>query len=568
MCTEDHDKYFEKIFERLPCGIFLMKLDDDLTLQYANRYFYHLFGAEQEEEGEKRYRQLRLLVLAEDFVKLSGQIRDFVKRQQYSFDVTFRCLYGSGEIFWMTMRCVWLAEKPDSLIGVISDSGGQRGTNEQLRVSLEETRLAFQLTDKMMYTYYVKDRRLCLPQKAADEFGLPAVIQDVPYSIVEEDLIAAESRKAYIDFYEDMIKGKPNGQATVRKRRKDGSFGWFSAKFSLIRNWEGKPERGIIACEDISEQYEKELAYQKWCQYFASQKKNRIGCYEYNLTQNSFDEASSSEPPFSRYGNSYTETMTYIAEYLVTAEDRIMFSRFFDRERLLQRYKEGQCHMRLEYRWISVRGDKLWARATIQLLKEQYTSDVKLFIVIHDITDEKKHEEEIRCRLEEDMLTGVLNRVTFHDKVGEVLRKNEFYGQHALMILDIDHFKGINDSLGHQFGDLVLGDSAAILKRELRKDDLCGRIGGDEFMVFLNDVPSEKELEPRIAQICSSLTHCYEGYGTVSCSMGITFYPKDGIWFEELYQKADLALYEAKHSGRSCYKFYRVPFEQNGQNVC
>ena len=166
------------------------------------------------------------------------------------------------------------------------------------------------------------------------------------------------------------------------------------------------------------------------------------------------------------------------------------------------------------------------------------------------------------------MLTGALNRITFHEKVREVLRRDDFYGQHALLILDIDHFKGINDSLGHQFGDQVLGDSAAILKRELRKDDLCGRIGGDEFMVFLNDVPSEKELEPRIAQICKSLTRCYEGYGTVSCSMGITFYPKDGIWFEELYQKADLALYEAKHSGRSCYKFYRMPFEQNSQNVC
>ncbi len=121
------------------------------------------------------------------------------------------------------------------------------------------------------------------------------------------------------------------------------------------------------------------------------------------------------------------------------------------------------------------------------------------------------------------MLTGALNRITFHEKVREVLRRDDFYGQHALLILDIDHFKGINDSLGHQFGDQVLGDSAAILKRELRKDDLCGRIGGDEFMVFLNDVPSEKELEPRIAQICKSLTRCYEGYGTVSCSMELPF---------------------------------------------
>ena len=110
MCTENHDKYFKKIFEFLPCGIFLMKLDDDLTLQYANRYFYHLFGSGQDEEGENRFRQLRLLVLPEDFVKLFGQIHDFVERRQRSFDVMFRGLYGSGEIFWMTMRCLWLAE--------------------------------------------------------------------------------------------------------------------------------------------------------------------------------------------------------------------------------------------------------------------------------------------------------------------------------------------------------------------------------------------------------------------------------------------------------------------------
>ena len=130
----------------------------------------------------------------------------------------------------------------------------------------------------------------------------------------------ANSSRAVVNICKDCL-------LYTSKRRKDGSFGWYSAKYSLICNWEGKPQRGIIACEDISEQYEKELAYQKWCQYFASQKKNRIGCYEYNLTQNSFDEASSSEPPFSRYGNSYTETMTYIAEYLVTAEDRDVYKR-------------------------------------------------------------------------------------------------------------------------------------------------------------------------------------------------------------------------------------------------
>ena len=234
----------------------------------------------------------------------------------------------------------------------------------------------------------------------------------------------------------------------------------------------------------------------------------------------------------------------------------------------MENIKKGVAYQKYEFMLPVKSGESRWFEIRVITQTNKQGEPVLGIGILSDITERKDRISQLEKEIQMDMFTGLLNKASIERygkrKLSE-LREGE---KLAALIVDMDDFKDINDRYGHPAGDHVLKETADILRHHAPVGARIGRIGGDEFMVFLNDVPSEKELEPRIAQICSSLTHCYEGYGTVSCSMGITFYPKDGIWFEELYQKADLALYEAKHSGRSCYKFYRVPFEQNGQNVC
>ena len=184
------------------------------------------------------------------------------------------------------------------------------------------------------------------------------------------------------------------------------------------------------------------------------------------------------------------------------------------------------------------------------------TDHVKMFLMTLDINKVKQKEMKLRKLVEIDEMTGLLKRETFFRKVSDILSMNGFVLRHAFILLDIDQFKQQNDTYGHQFGDQVIRDTAALLKKSLRKNDLCGRLGGDEFTIFLNNIASKEEVLPRISSLCQMLNREYPEKGRVSCSLGVAFYPNDGITFQELYRNADRALYEAKEAGRFTYRIF------------
>lgn len=132
-------------------------------------------------------------------------------------------------------------------------------------------------------------------------------------------------------------------------------------------------------------------------------------------------------------------------------------------------------------------------------------------------------------------------------------------------MLDIDEFKRQNDQYGHPYGDQVIRETARFIYGVLRKTDLCGRMGGDEFMVFLNDISSEEEMLPRIEMLCRLLRRSDDARGEITCSMGVVFYPRDGRTFQELYQKADTALYDVKRTGRGNYRIYSFDLKGEGE---
>ena len=143
---------------------------------------------------------------------------------------------------------------------------------------------------------------------------------------------------------------------------------------------------------------------------------------------------------------------------------------------------------------------------------------------------------------------------------------------HAMIILDLDNFKGINDTLGHAFGDSVLKRTGEILRTTFSEDDYLGRIGGDEFCVLVNTRFDDSEkfrafVRDKCEELCRSFHDSFADKSRelkISASIGAAFSPESGTSFTELYAAVDKALYRSKKSGRDTYSFYEPDKESEG----
>ena len=179
---------------------------------------------------------------------------------------------------------------------------------------------------------------------------------------------------------------------------------------------------------------------------------------------------------------------------------------------------------------------------------------------IFDITKRKRAENELKYHAFHDSLTGLPNR-SFFDKHISLMFKNceRYHKLFAILFIDIDSFKGINDTLGHSIGDEILKCFAQRLTAQMRKSDFVCRWGGDEFVVLLSDVENPEQAAKFSQRLLQKFEHPLniEGHQIyLKCSVGIAIYPEDGQESEILLKNADAALYRTKESGRNHYQFY------------
>lgn len=163
-----------------------------------------------------------------------------------------------------------------------------------------------------------------------------------------------------------------------------------------------------------------------------------------------------------------------------------------------------------------------------------------------------------------DQLTGIYNKKSFEEFTQQRLESALPIEKHALILLDVDNFKGVNDTLGHAYGDKVLAQIGRTLLSVFTPDDFLGRIGGDEFCVFMSISPDVNEdYAALVRSKCEALSEAFHQYYTgdngnykISCSMGAALFPVHGMTFPELYAAADHALYESKHKGKDTYTVF------------
>lgn len=219
----------------------------------------------------------------------------------------------------------------------------------------------------------------------------------------------------------------------------------------------------------------------------------------------------------------------------------------------------GVPYSETEFRIRNTGGIYLWCRIRATAQYDENKRPIKAVGVIVDIDREKRQQQALLEQAQRDALTGLYNKATVNALVGQRMQEKTSEELQALLMIDIDYFKTVNDTYGHLCGDSLLSDVAAVLSSHIRSTDVAGRIGGDEFLIYLPEVTSEAAVSKKIQSLLASLRLLTPEIGAppITCSIGAAVFQRGTIDYHTLYQCADRALYHQKNNGRGGFSFYQ-----------
>ncbi len=219
-----------------------------------------------------------------------------------------------------------------------------------------------------------------------------------------------------------------------------------------------------------------------------------------------------------------------------------------------------------EFRLQTPLGRVTWVEANAQSLYSETGETTGLIMTFSDVTDHLKNERRLQDIAEKDQLTGLVNRAFFHDRMENALKGVSRYGSVVLMFIDLDEFKHINDTLGHDVGDMLLREVANRLREALRNADTIARIGGDEFTVILTNMDNPRSINIVADKLIETLADPFiigDRPIYVTCTIGISVADTEETEMSVLMKQADVALYKAKEAGRNQYKFYTSELDKD-----
>ena len=225
----------------------------------------------------------------------------------------------------------------------------------------------------------------------------------------------------------------------------------------------------------------------------------------------------------------------------------------------IRRLYNGSDYEMVEVRTITARGRYLWCRFRASALRDEKGALRKIVGIIINIDAEKQAERALQDKAERDSLTRLLNKDAGRRQAEAYITGLDGKANCALLIIDLDDFKQVNDRFGHLFGDAVLTKAAKEIKKLFRNQDIIARIGGDEFMVLMRGTSDKALIQSRCARLITIFRNVFrdQNYNLpLSCSIGVALAPEHGSSYTELFHRADEALYRAKNLGKNNFTFY------------
>ena len=354
---------------------------------------------------------------------------------------------------------------------------------------------------------------------------------------------------------QDNVDGETETLKNVhRLLHKDGRWVWILNRGKVLYNDNGEAIRMVGTHTDITKDKELQLRY----------------AHQAQIIEQTVDSVISTDlqGKIINWNSGSQRLLGYKAQEIIGKNIAELYSKeniHLFKESVDELLKSGKFHQDV----ILIKQDKsaLSASLSLSLLKDEYAEPTGIVCYSQDVTARKIAESKLKQQknilehqANHDALTGLPNRLLFHDRLSQAIQKaqrNE--KQLAIFFIDLDRFKQINDSLGHDIGDKVLQTVSKRLLSVMRQEDTLARLGGDEFTILMEDLSKFDDASILADKILQSLVEPMEIEGNtlyVSSSIGISLYPQDDTRANNLLKFADAAMYRAKDEGRDNYQFY------------
>jgi diguanylate cyclase (GGDEF)-like protein/PAS domain S-box-containing protein len=561
------EERYRTLVEHIPAVTYIDRIDEVSSAIYMSPQVEEMLGYTPEEWLKAPEFWIKILhpddkerILAED--RRTNETGD-------PFGVEYRAISKSGHVVWVRDDAVLVRDgegRPLFWQGILYEITERRRVEEALKESEQRFRSSFDDAAIGMALVAPDGRFLQTNRSLCEILGYP---EEELLGKTFQDLTHPEDLDTDLDQVRRMLAAEIRTyQMEKRYLHREGHVVWVLLSVSLVRDEEGEPLYFVSQVQDVSE---RKRAGEKLRE--AEEKYRTL--VEQIPAVTYIDWADGSDTPL--YTSPQIEGMLgYTSEEW--RADRLWPKRLHpeDRDRVLaadERFeKEGEERFGAEYRLLAKDGSVVWVREEAVLVEGLGGRSRFWQGVITDITERKVLEERLEYRVVHDPLTHLPNRQLFLDRLAQALRRTRRRRGRsvAVLFMDLDNFKDVNDSLGHEAGDLLLVVVAERLRRCLRSEDTLARFGGDEFVVLLEDVDGPEEAVWAAERLTDQLRYPFVLEGRelyARASIGIALGEDRTKDPADLLRDADTAMYRAKDEGGGFRVFDQVMYERVVQRL-
>ncbi len=553
----------EKLTNNIRGGVLQFSADKTGKIEYISAGYLKILGATYDDIRDYYGNSFYQMICDEDRQQVQNELDIKNLYANKEINLEYRVKSMSGEAIWVMdkLSVIEVADRRYKFYSIAVDATSVKKTENDLRYSNESLKVVADThLESRVFEYDLDTNRIHFHQGRFLGYNLSDYNGYDVENILKWNWTDQKSQIELVKMADSIREGNSFSSGFVQiQHAVTNELRW--VRIMLTKIEEGDSNRVVGSLRDVTEEREMQIKLSRVTERNKMMISGALFTGTINVSKNKII-VNSDGKGVRNHENAvydYVRRLQVIVATLVHPEDVEMFLGEFNTEALLRHYNTGNTNRIVEYRRrIEGKIGYFWVRATMRLNKDANNGNILCFVYVNDIDRDIKIAQMLRQKAETDYLTGLYNREGLIKRIEAHLETCPEDEINAFYSMDLDDFKKLNDSFGHLAGDQLLKIVGEKLTGMFRKDDLIGRMGGDEFVVFLRSCPSEEFVYKKAQAILEKISEIQLEDIDYICkvSVGVAMSPRNGRDFGSLYDASDKALYMAKNAGKDAYSVY------------